>query len=717
ALEQQVEQTQQKIHQSRLTREQSQPQIKQLQQKLQAIQGKKVSLEALQQAALGKKSEHVSDWLEKHQLANYPRLAENIQVDSGWEIAVETVLGENLQAVLVDEKADPLALFEDFSKGAITLMQTGNKAAQETSHEQLTPLVSKIQTREDLNLGLDHVFISEDLSHALKLRLLLKSHQSIITQDGIWIGSSWLKVNKEVDASAGILKREKELAEAIENIDRLEMQLEEMEEAQIALDRQLKVLENDWESHSKNLMQLNALHSDKKRSLESKKIKQQHLQDRLGQLEAELQEIQLHNKDSLEIVAESRMQLEELVDRMANDNEQREKLMMSREERRVNMNHVREQAREDKDLVHKLALRTESIRAELNSTKNSQERAKSQVIELKERLHDLAEKLEDNETPIEEMKLELEESLTRHLEVESSLKNAREVLDLCDQELRVLEKQRHSFEQNHEAVRRKLESQKIQHQTFVVQRDTQLNILHEAKYDLQTLLDNLDGNANEASWTEQLNTLANQIERLGAINLAAIEEYGAQSERKTYLDTQNEDLVKALETLESAIRKIDRETRTKFKETFDRINKGLQELFPKVFGGGHAYLELTGEDLLDTGVTIMARPPGKRNSTIHLLSGGEKAMTAIALVFAIFRLNPAPFCMLDEVDAPLDDANVGRFCKLVKEMSETVQFIYISHNKQAMEMAGALVGVTMQEAGVSRMVSVDISEAVAMVAS
>jgi len=220
--------------------------------------------------------------------------------------------------------------------------------------------------------------------------------------------------------------------------------------------------------------------------------------------------------------------------------------------------------------------------------------------------------------------------------------------------------------------------------------------------------------ANEEEWEGQLQRLENRIQRLGAINLAAIEEYKVQAERKEYLDLQNEDLEKALNTLLQAIRKIDIETRTRFKETFDLVNSKLQQLFPKLFGGGHAYLEMTGEDLLDTGVGLMARPPGKRNSSIHLLSGGEKALTAIALVFSIFSLNPAPFCLLDEVDAPLDDANVARYSELVKEMSRTVQFIYITHNKVAMEMAEQLMGVTMLEPGVSRLVSVDVEEAVAM---
>ena len=205
-----------------------------------------------------------------------------------------------------------------------------------------------------------------------------------------------------------------------------------------------------------------------------------------------------------------------------------------------------------------------------------------------------------------------------------------------------------------------------------------------------------------------------KIQRLGAINLAAIDEYKIESERKTYLDEQHDDLIQALETLEAAIHKIDKETRTRFKQTYDQVNEGFKKLFPRLFGGGHAYLELTGEDLLDTGVSVMARPPGKRNSSIHLLSGGEKAMAAVALVFSIFQLNPSPFCMLDEVDAPLDDANVGRFCGMVKEMADSVQFIFITHNKVTMELAQHLSGVTMNEPGVSRIVSVDVDEAISI---
>ena len=208
--------------------------------------------------------------------------------------------------------------------------------------------------------------------------------------------------------------------------------------------------------------------------------------------------------------------------------------------------------------------------------------------------------------------------------------------------------------------------------------------------------------------------LEKQRERTGAVNLAAVDELAQAEERQAYYAAQRLDLETALATLDSAIRKIDRETRALFRETFDRVNQSLQGLFPKVFGGGEAWLEMTDDDPLETGISLMARPPGKKNSTIHLLSGGEKALTAVALVFAIFQLNPAPFCMLDEVDAPLDDANVGRYANLLQEMSDQVQFIFVTHNKIAMEKAEHLMGVTMHEPGVSRLVSVDVAEAVAM---
>jgi chromosome segregation protein len=253
-------------------------------------------------------------------------------------------------------------------------------------------------------------------------------------------------------------------------------------------------------------------------------------------------------------------------------------------------------------------------------------------------------------------------------------------------------------------------------QELRVRRETLLEQFAATRLELQVVVAALVPEANVTGWESALAETSEKIERLGQVNLAAIDEFKEQSERKEYLDRQFTDLNAALATLEDAMRKIDRETRSRFQDTFDRVNAGLKDKFPRLFGGGHAYLELVGDDVLEAGVAIMARPPGKRNSSISQLSGGEKALTAVALVFSIFELNPAPFCLLDEVDAPLDENNVGRFCEIVREMSGRVQFVFVTHNKSTMELANQLLGVTMHEPGVSRLVTVDVEEAVRLAA-
>ena len=252
-------------------------------------------------------------------------------------------------------------------------------------------------------------------------------------------------------------------------------------------------------------------------------------------------------------------------------------------------------------------------------------------------------------------------------------------------------------------------------QELVVRRDTVSEQLEKGLEEMLLLQQNLDEELTLNGVEEALTEVTRKIEKIGAVNLVAIDEYQQCEERKVYLDKQNADLVEAMATLEAAISKIDKETRTRFKETFDLLNEGFKEFFPKLFGGGSAYLELTDNDLLNTGVSVMARPPGKRNSTIHLLSGGEKALTAVSLLFAFFDLNPAPFCVLDEVDAPLDDANVERYASVLKQLGEKTQLIFITHNKITMEVSDILIGVTMAEPGVSRLVAVDVAEAAAMV--
>jgi chromosome segregation protein len=363
-----------------------------------------------------------------------------------------------------------------------------------------------------------------------------------------------------------------------------------------------------------------------------------------------------------------------------------------------------------------LRVSVESNRAARAATQQSLVRIQERRSVLNERRAELLEALEDSVEPLAEQRARLDEQLALRVEVEQALAAARGRLEGLDAAVRALEQERHRVEQESQLGRRELDRQRLEHQERLVRRQTLAEQIAEAGQTPTDVLVATDPAASEAVWQEALARTGARLQRLGPVNLAAVDEYRQQAERKVYLDAQHEDISRSLDTLEQAIRKIDRETRSRFRETYDQVNQGFQQLFPRLFGGGHASLDLTDEDLLETGVTVMARPPGKRNSSIHLLSGGEKALTAVALVFAIFELNPAPFCMLDEVDAPLDDANVGRFCELVRSMSDRVQFVFISHNKVTMEIADHLLGVTMHEPGVSRLVSVDVDEAVRLAA-
>lgn len=679
----------------------------QAQGELQRLNGRIASLEALQQAALDPGA-GTADWLREHGLDQRPRLAEGLRVEAGWELAVETVLGADLQAVQLDDfQGLDLA---GFSQGDLRLVAAGQGGARIAGS-----LLGKVESRLDLAPWLGRVRPVESLDEALAGRAALAADESLISRDGYWVGRNFLRVRRASEAESGLLARGQELERLHAERDEREATLERLDEALQTLRDQQRQQEETREQQRRQVQDEARRLSEVKARLSAQQARVEQLNLRRQRLEGELAELDEQRALEHEQLGEARLVLQDALDAMATDTEQRERLLAERDDLRERLDRIRQEARQHKDQAHQLAVRLGSLRAQHDSTRQALERLSQQFERLEERREQLSLNLEEGAAPLEELRMKLEELLERRMAVEDELKLARLALEDADRELRDAEKRRTQAEQQSQLLRGQLEQQRMEWQALTVRRKALQDQLLEDGYDLHGVLATLPEGASEPAWDEELERLAARIQRLGPINLAAIDEYQQQSERKRYLDAQNDDLVEALDTLENVIRKIDKETRNRFKETFDQINAGLQALFPKVFGGGHAYLELTGEDLLDTGVAIMARPPGKKNSTIHLLSGGEKALTALALVFAIFQLNPAPFCMLDEVDAPLDDANVGRYARLVKEMSEKVQFIYITHNKIAMEMADQLMGVTMHEPGCSRLVAVDVEEALSLV--
>ncbi|HET6553115.1 MAG TPA: chromosome segregation protein SMC, partial [Dyella sp.] len=438
--------------------------------------------------------------------------------------------------------------------------------------------------------------------------------------------------------------------------------------------------------------------------METARARAEKVAGELNDLISQLDELQTQTREARARLDESVGHMGDLEDQRRELENERRALLEAREEARMN-------AREAADQAHALALSMESKRSSLSSLEQSLARMEAQLRQIEARRSEIAEQLAAGSDPIAELEAERQTYLDQRLLVDKQLVEARRALEDCDAEFRRLEQERQRIEQVLNGLRESLSQKRLAAQALQLRAEQLAEAIVASGLELEPLLAELAEDADASQWRSQLTDLGQKIIRLEPVNLAAIQEHAEQSERKTYLDNQLADLVSAMETLEAAIKKIDRETRQRFKETFDRVNAGVQELFPRLFGGGHAYLELTGDDLLDTGVAIMARPPGKRVSNITLLSGGEKALTAVSLVFAIFGLNPAPFCLLDEVDAPLDEANVGRFSNMVREMSEKVQFIFVSHNKATMEAATQLCGVTMREAGVSRLVQVDLAEA------
>jgi len=470
-------------------------------------------------------------------------------------------------------------------------------------------------------------------------------------------------------------------------------------------------LEEGRERLQAELTELGKALSQVRADLAGRRTRLEHQRERCAALTAERAELDERIAEALDEEGEARERLHAALEEIEAHAERREALAGRRESLRTGVAAARNAERDWREQAHRLLVDIESRRATREATARNLERAADHRTQLAARVEELTAGLAESVEPLAEQQAELQEQLGHRLSVEGELTEARNRMEQLDAEVRGLEQERHRVEEDVRTRLGELDGLRLARQERLVMRRTLEEQLAEASATPQAVLAELEEGAQEAPWQERLEKVGQRIQRLGAINLAAIDEFQEQSERKRYLDAQHEDIARSLETLEQAIRRIDRETRSRFKETYDQVDHGFQQLFPRLFGGGHAYLELTGEDLLETGVSVMARPPGKRNSSIHLLSGGEKALTAVALVFAIFRLNPAPFCMLDEVDAPLDDANVGRFCELVRSMSDQVQFIFITHNKVTMEIADHLVGVTMHEPGVSRIVSVDVDEA------
>lgn len=681
---------------------------------LQCHEAKVASLEALQKAALGKENESLNQWLSAHELNQAKRLAQTLSVEAGWETAVETILGDALQAICVDNLQPLCDLVDELSEGNVQFVAIKD-APPALLTQDLPPLYKKIKCEysslESLFTG---IYAADSLSQAMTWLASIGPHESIVTPQGFWLSHNWLRVLRSRDEKSGVLQRQEDLKQTSLAIQQSKKTLAGLEERLQEGQEKLSGEESLSLALQRQANDLNHQLADCQAKLRVNQGKLDAIRQRQLQIEHDKQEVNDALQEYQQDLMQARHAWQEAMQSMEMDAQRRDTLTEQRNSITQDLEALRSGSRRSRDEVHQLEIRIQSNQSQQHALKANITRAEEQLAALRERCETLAEALQSVLEPAEDYSGQLQDKLFAHSEKEQQLSQAKRTLEDTQAQLAGLEKQRFQVDEQGRKIQAVLEQLKMDGQALEVRCQTFIEMLQETDFELKPLLENMPEHANTKEWEEALSQLATRISRLGAINLAAIDEYQVESERKQYLDSQYEDLVKALETLENAISKIDKETRQRFKETYERVNDSFKSLFPRLFGGGRAYLELTSEDWLESGVTVMAQPPGKRNSSIHLLSGGEKAMTAVGLVFAIFQLNPSPFCMLDEVDAPLDDANVGRFCAMVKEMSDKVQFIFITHNKVTMELADQLSGVTMHEPGVSRLVSVDVDEAVSL---
>lgn len=702
-----------RIHDNREQTRLHQGQVDELRRRIQSLGGRLASLEALQQAALGKQTASVMGWLKRQGLADAPRLGEGLDVTPGWEKAVETVLGQFLEAICVPA-LDPVAqVCASLEQGDLLAWETGDITGADDAPAP-DRLADRVRGPVPLLDLLADVHVAADLATALALRPRLGPGESVITPEGIWLGRRWLRVARDRDEHAGLIGRDRELRQLREEMQALQETLESRQQDLEEGREGLRELEAGRDQAQVELNQAHRTASELDAQLSNRRTRLEQVETRMQRVEGEITEVRAQRLQEQEALQQATRRRNEAVTRMEVLARERESLEQDRDGLRRDLDMIRTEAQARREAVHRMALTLQTLRAARDATRQALERLRGQSGQLQARLEDLQTALDDAEAPIGELEDTLATLVEDRMDVEHALSQARAGVQALEAGMRDKDQQRLGTEREAETLRGHLDELRMAWQEIKVRRQTVLEQLQDTGFTLAPLLEDLDPAATVADRQRQVDDLGQRIARLGPINLAAIDEYKAQSERKTYLDAQYNDLMQALETLENAIQRIDRETRSRFRDTFERVNGRLQEMFPRLFGGGQAHLEMTGDDLLSTGIAVMARPPGKRLSTIHLMSGGEKALTAVALVFAIFELNPAPFCMLDEVDAPLDEANVGRFCALVREMSERVQFIFITHNKTTMELADQLVGVTMREPGVSRLVTVDVEEAAQM---
>ncbi|KTD18200.1 chromosome segregation protein SMC [Legionella jordanis] len=702
---QELESTRQKLSEVQVN-------LHQMQDELYELSTKQASISALQQAALGQvnQQEDLTEWPEAK------RVIESLQVDKEWQYACELLLGEVLQGLLFDSLDEIWPQLKNIELNTALFLSPTSRQENQGSFPRLLDKISG--SYPACWHHLEHVYAAMDLTQALSWLPQLNEQESIITPDGYWLAKNWIKIAKSNQQNpSGLLVRQEELIQLNEKLSVTQARLDELKSSRDRLQAQLQeseqILEKQKQELSKAREEFRILELDIGNKEQAFRQAQQRRTLLLEEKQALLSDLEALAEEDEELAQE----LQSLQESSQGYEVEHQRMLVEKKSWEDSLHEQQQRVRENRALLHQTQLNFDREKIKIQQLSENIKRDRLRLNTLEERLEELSQQLTSIDEPAERLVQNLNDKIAKHRELDEHLNHARDNLNALNKQVEEFEALSRAEEKRAHALQEKIQQIQMQEQALAVRANGVIESLTELGLSLKEVLDHLPEQMTTLVREQDLAEINEKIKRLGAINLAAIEEYEVESKRKQHLDEQYRDLTEALATLDAAIEKMDKETLQLLKTTFNDVNAAFQALFPRLFGGGRAMLELTCDNLLEAGIVVMAQPPGKRNSTIHLLSGGEKAMTAVALVFAIFQLNPSPFCMLDEVDAPLDDVNVGRFCTLVKEMSQFVQFLFITHNKVTMELADHLIGVTMREPGVSRIVAVDVEQALSMSSS
>lgn len=679
-----------------------------VQDEIQAFTTEIAALQAALEAALSSTNEafDIEHFHEKQ------RLIDEIVANEAWLPVIEWILADSLHAILLDNLEPILPSLSEWKGHGAVFVCPGKKIKSDKDYPRLVDKISGVLPSWFHRL--DCIYAAECIDQALSWLTTLNAQESVVTKDGYWLGHGWVRIaafGKQNET--GLLARKQSLMKHRTSLNLAYEQLNTMRSRRDELHHNIEITKNNAEQLKQDvddtkdgLRTCESAITSTRKSLEQDRVREQTLAEEIDELMVHCETLAVQILEIESGFKKSQEQLTQYEENQAVYDEEKKaweistnQLQRSVEEARTNLHQVEVS-------IEREQLKIEQFRANLKRDESRIEILSKRLKQLEQRY----DRLQSND----ELKTILDEKIHAYEHLEKSLANHKQQIQVLEAKLRECSHQRLSQERQLKSLNDSLQKQRMQEQAIAIKTQGIQDDLNEFNVDVENIIANMTDDISQTERETSLRTTSKQIKALGAVNLVAIEEYQSEKQRKQQLDEQHDDLTRALQTLEKAIHKMDNETRERLQDTFDAVNSSFQSLFPRLFGGGRAKLELTCDNLLDAGILVMAQPPGKRNSRIQMLSGGEKAMTAVALVFAFFQLNPAPFCMLDEVDAPLDDANIRRFCELVEEMSKVIQFLFITHNKVTMELADHLIGVTMREPGVSRTVAVDVKQALSI---